>query len=103
MFRQSTNTESFFSILIAAFIFSLSLAGVAAAQNNTASGYGALFSNTTGSLNTASGLNALAINTTGNNNTASGFQALFNNITGFNNTASGVQSSAPSRLRALKR
>ena len=38
MLRHSTNTASFFSVLIAALIFSLSLAGVAAAQNNTQSG-----------------------------------------------------------------
>ena len=35
MFRHSTNTASFFSVLIAALIFSLSLAGVAAAQRTT--------------------------------------------------------------------
>ena len=32
MFSHSTNTASFFSVLMAALIFSLSLAGVAAAQ-----------------------------------------------------------------------
>ena len=32
MLRHSTNTASFFSVLMAALIFSLSLAGVAAAQ-----------------------------------------------------------------------
>jgi hypothetical protein len=35
MFRHSTNTASFFSVLIVALIFSLSLAGAAAAQTNT--------------------------------------------------------------------
>ena len=50
MLRHSTNTASFFSVLIAALIFSLSLAGVAAAQTNTSLGTGALQSNTTGSL-----------------------------------------------------
>jgi hypothetical protein len=108
MFRQSTNTESFFSILIAAFIFSLFLAGVAAAQNNntslgtgalqsnttgnfnTASGFVALFSNTTGSFNTATGADALLLNTTGRINTASGVDALFTNTTGSANTVSGV-------------
>ena len=61
MFRHSTNTASFFSVLIAALIFSLSLAGVAAAQGNTSLGTGALASNTTGSFNTAIGVNALIL------------------------------------------
>ena len=46
MFRHS-NTPSFFSVLFAALIFSLSLAGIAVAQNNTSLGTGALQSNTT--------------------------------------------------------
>ena len=54
MFCHSTNTASFFSVLMAALIFSLSLAGIAVAQNNTSLGTGALQSNTTGSANTAS-------------------------------------------------
>ena len=37
MFRHS-NTPSFFSVLFAALIFSLSLAGIAVAQNNTSLG-----------------------------------------------------------------
>jgi trimeric autotransporter adhesin len=106
MFRHSTNEVSFFSVFMAALIFSLSLAGGAAAQSNTslgtgallnnttgqyntASGFDALFSNTTGSLNTANGVNALVFNTTGDNNTASGVQALSSNTTGSNNTAIG--------------
>ena len=40
MFRHST--ARFFSVLIVALIFSLSLAGVAAAQTNTSLGTGAL-------------------------------------------------------------
>ena len=59
MFSHSTNTASFFSVLIAALIFSLSLAGVAAAQGNTSLGTGALQNNTTGSFNTATGVNTL--------------------------------------------
>ena len=60
MFRHSTNTASFLSVVIAVLMFSLSLAGVAAAQqDNTSLGTGALISNTTGSLNTAIGSNAL--------------------------------------------
>jgi hypothetical protein len=52
---HSIDTASFFSVLIAALIFSLSLAGVAAAQGNTSLGIGALQNNTTGSFNTATG------------------------------------------------
>ena len=65
MFCHSTNTASFFCVLIAALIFSLSLAGVAAAQGNTSLGTGALQNNTTGSYNTAIGVDALFSNTTG--------------------------------------
>jgi Chaperone of endosialidase len=56
---------------------------------NTASGYSALYSNTTGSDNTASGYKALYFNTTGDINTASGFQALFSNTIGRANTVFG--------------
>ena len=60
MFRHSNNTASFFSGLVAGLIFSFSLAGVAAAQNNNTSlGTGALQSNSTGNFNTASGFVAL--------------------------------------------
>ena len=107
MFQHSINAASFFSVLITAFIFSLSLSRVAAAQGNTSLGTGALqnnttgsfntaignsalFSNTTGSLNTASGVNALVFNTTGDYNTASGINALQSNTTGDYNTASGA-------------
>jgi hypothetical protein len=55
MFRHSTNTASFFPVLIAALIFSLSLAGVVWAQGNAILGTGALQNNTTGSFNTAIG------------------------------------------------
>lgn len=57
---------------------------------NTASGYGALQSNTNGSGNTASGFEALLSNTTGSDNTASGQWALLGNTTGWSNVASGV-------------
>ena len=107
MFCHTTNTTSFFSVLIAALICSISLAGGAAAQTNTklgsgalqkntvgllntASGFNALYNNTTGDSNTASGANALVSNILGNSNTASGFNALYNNNTGNSNTASGV-------------
>jgi Tfp pilus assembly protein PilV len=65
MFSHSTNTAWFFPVLIAALIFSLSLAGVAAAQGNTSLGTGALQNNTTGSLNTAIGQDALFSNSIG--------------------------------------
>jgi trimeric autotransporter adhesin len=90
MLSHSTNTASFFSVLMAALIFSLTLAGVSWAQGNTSLGTGALQSNTTGFSNTASGVNALFSNTTGDQNTASGVNALFNNTTGNANTASGL-------------
>ena len=76
MFRHSTNTASFLSVVIAVLIFSLSLAGVAAAQSNTSLGTGALQNNTTGSHNTAIGVDALFGNSTGSFNTASGVKAL---------------------------
>ena len=56
MFRHSTNTASFLSVVIAVLIFSLCLAGVAAAQGNTSLGTGALQNNITGSQNTAIGV-----------------------------------------------
>lgn len=58
---------------------------------NTASGYQALASNTTGNGNTVSGFGALGNNTTGDANTASGQQALLSNTTGIQNTATGFQ------------
>src|SRR5262249_53865203 len=57
---------------------------------NTASGFAALASNTSGDRNTASGFAALAFNTTGFNNTASGSGALFRNTTSWRNTAMGA-------------
>ncbi len=60
-------------------------------DRNTASGYRSLYSNTTGDDNTASGYAALYSNTTGNKNTASGYVALYSNTDGVNNTASGYQ------------
>ncbi|HTK32997.1 MAG TPA: hypothetical protein VL335_00410, partial [Candidatus Paceibacterota bacterium] len=57
---------------------------------NTASGIGALSSNTTGAGNTADGANALNANTTGYNNTVAGAGALALNSSGTNNTVNGV-------------
>lgn len=57
--------------------------------NNSATGYSAFYSNTSGTMNTAHGTLALALNTTGNGNTAMGTQALYSNVTGTNNVALG--------------
>jgi predicted amidohydrolase YtcJ len=56
MFCHSTNTASFFSVLIAALIFSLSLAGAAAAPSNTSLRTGALQNNARGSYTRAADL-----------------------------------------------
>src|SRR5262249_48623709 len=89
MVRHSPHTASLCSVLMAALMVSLFLAGGAAAQTNTSLGTGALRNNTTGVLNTAIGFGALGSNTTGISNTASGAEALLNNTTGGSNTASG--------------
>jgi len=57
---------------------------------NTAAGFDALTSNTTGIYNTAAGVNALSGNTAGNYNTAAGNAALGSNTTGGYNTAAGA-------------
>jgi len=57
--------------------------------DNTAIGFEALESNTTGNFNTANGATALGANTSGIYNTATGFAALLNNTTGGTNTAIG--------------
>ena len=57
--------------------------------SNTATGYRALLNNTTGSVNTATGIFALVNNTTGEKNTANGVSALFSNTSGNRNTAIG--------------
>jgi len=60
---------------------------------NTAEGENALNSLTTGGMkNTALGFNALLSNSTGDSNTATGCEALQNNTTGFANVAIGAQS-----------
>ena len=66
--------------------------GSGSIASNTASGYQALYYNTTGNNNAASGYQALYNNTTGFGNAASGYQTLFNNTTGVLNSASGYQS-----------
>lgn len=59
--------------------------------NNFANGYQALYSNTAGIYNAANAFQALYSNTTGNYNTASGTLACYSNSTGDFNTASGLQ------------
>ncbi len=63
--------------------------GAGSVAENTASGYQALYSNTSGWYNTANGYRALIANTTGYLNTANGSSALQTNTTGFTNTANG--------------
>jgi hypothetical protein len=58
------------------------------AADNTASGYSALYSNSTGTSNSAIGFESLYANSTGNQNSASGFRALFRN-TADDNSALG--------------
>lgn len=58
--------------------------------HNTAVGFSALTVNTTGYINTALGSGALGANTTGDNNTATGYNALGSNTTGRQNTANGA-------------
>jgi hypothetical protein len=59
-------------------------------SNNTALGNSALFANSTGIQNTATGTFALFSSTTGSNNVANGFDALESNTTASNNTAVGT-------------
>jgi hypothetical protein len=59
------------------------------ADNNTAIGASALYTNTTGSSNVATGGSALYSNQTGGFNTATGNATLYYNTTGSNNTADG--------------
>jgi len=58
---------------------------------NTASGYEALDSNTSGSANTATGYRALFHNSSGGYNTAGGTWSLHHNTTGVFNSAGGFQ------------
>jgi hypothetical protein len=62
-----------------------------AGGNNTASGAFSLYSNTTGGSNTADGYLALTANTTGTANIATGTYALQSNAIGNNNTAAGFE------------
>jgi hypothetical protein len=62
--------------------------------NNTATGYGALYSNINGVSNVASGYEALYSNSSGLSNTATGVHALANNTTGSSNTGVGYHAGA---------
>jgi hypothetical protein len=57
---------------------------------NTASGFQALYANTTGHDNTANGFWSLVLNTTGYYNTAIGGYSLYANSDGIGNTANGI-------------
>ena len=59
-------------------------------HDNLASGFQALFANTSGTFNVAAGTSALQANTTGVNNGASGVNALRANTTGHDNLAEGT-------------
>jgi len=69
--------------------FGISALHVNTGSGNTATGYSALYSNTSGGSNTATGRSALYANTTGSGNTAHGYYALFANTSGTGNTATG--------------
>ena len=58
---------------------------------NSATGFYALYNNTSGSTNTASGYAALGANTSGRENTAMGYYALNGNEVGGNNAAFGLE------------
>ena len=60
-------------------------------RDNSAFGYQALYTNTTGSSNTATGYKAIYTNTTGHSNTVAGYLALYTNTTGALNTATGAE------------
>ena len=83
--------KGFYSCLTAALLIVLSSAGIAVAQTNTHYGTGALAADPTGTdYDSALGYDALNSSTTGQNNTADGAYALFSNVTGSANTATGA-------------
>lgn len=59
-------------------------------NDNTSTGYHAMFRNTSGNCNSALGSESQDDNTTGNNNTSAGFCSLQRNNTGSNNVAIGA-------------
>jgi hypothetical protein len=68
----------------------LALSSLSSGYYNTAHGAMALSSNTTAFANTAIGFWALGFTTSGMGNTATGFEALITNTTGLYNTANGA-------------
>jgi hypothetical protein len=69
----------------------VALASNSSGTQNSAFGNGALNTNSSGGNNTAIGYYAQVFNTTGGNNTSLGVQALYNNTTGSNATVVGYQ------------
>jgi hypothetical protein len=67
----------------------VALASNSSGTQNSAFGNGALNTNSSGANNTAIGYYAQVFNTTGGNNTSLGVQALYSNTTASNNTAVG--------------
>jgi hypothetical protein len=75
--------------VLALFAVTLGSMAALAQSGNTATGYEALYDNTTGSYDTADGFVALKFNTTGSYNTATGTSALQSNTEGNYNTSDG--------------
>jgi len=65
--------------------------GMAGGNSNVATGYQALYSNTEGDYNVATGYYALRSNTEGDSNVASGYKALYSNTEGDYNVATGYK------------
>ena len=61
-------------------------------RDNTGTGEGTLYSNTSGNSNTATGIQSLYNNTTGDSNVSNGISSLYNNTTGSFNAAVGRDS-----------
>jgi len=93
MYNTAVGIYSVLSLTDASFCTGLGAGTLLAnkANENTASGAGALLNNTNGDSNTAHGAFALFSNTTGTVNTAVGDRALFSNVDGHFNTAIGQQ------------
>jgi hypothetical protein len=73
-------------------------------NNNTAFGYRAAYTNSSGSANTALGMQALYTNSSGANNTSVGINSMYFNVSGSNNTAIGrdaLQSNTASNNTAI--
>src|SRR5882724_228786 len=87
----SSNTDGSFNTGIGTgtLLFNLGNQSTGEGVRNTATGAGALLSNSLGLQNTAHGAFALHLNTAGNNNTATGYRSLVSNVSGVENTAHG--------------